>query len=966
MKLRNLIWSCAMLAALLAAGAPAFAQDFRGRINGTVSDNSGAVLPGVTVTVTSPALIQPQVQVTSTDGGYRFLALPPGVYEVAFDLTGFQGVKREGIRVVIGQTLTVDQQLQVATLQETVTVTGASPVVDTSTTTMGTNFTKELLTEIPNARDIWAAMSQAPGIQVQGFDVGGSHAGTSTGYVTYGLDVQNQTRIEGVDTTEGVSGNAGYFDFGSFEEFQLGGAGSDAGSFAPGASIAISVKSGGDKFTGNWYSDWEGDATISDNVPDNLRTANSKDSNGFFSRTPITRGNPISKQYDINFNVGGPLWKKKAWWFYSYRLDDQYKFIIGSDALSRSKLTNDYTFKGTFQLNPSNQIIAFYNKRNKLQDRRDFGPTTPLSAARYQASTNYPGKVEWTSVLNSTMFLDVMYGYWGNFFPLRPTAEVGIYEGPIGPGRQDLATSQFFDGGGNSAYQDQKRYKPQFYTALSYFKDGWAGSHDFKFGFDWKNDRRNFIQDQPFDIFYRDQAGLVNQVDIYNTPVAPVNDVGYTAGWFSDTWKASDRATVNYGGRLEHYTDGWPEQQFAPNGVAALRGWNDPVYQAFIAPKTISAQTVSKSTTFSPRVGLAYDLTGDNRTVFKAFYGQFRFNSADQIADQQNPVGKAQLRYRFNDLNGNRLLDGPSELNGLVQTVGGAGFVTVDPNLIRPSSTEISTSVEREIRQGLSGRVSYVYKNIRDEWNEVDTARIGLYTVPFNFNDIGNDGVAGTADDKIVGLLDRPATAPSARTYTNPEGLGSSNFNTVEVALNRRFAGKWMLLTSFGYTWLDQIHNMTSSTSTTGVAGNLRSFFYRPSQLMFGDGGYEQTTTFNYKVIGRYVLPYDFGLSGSWKFQSGYQWGRVTSVTFPGDGAQNIRMEPVTANRAPNVGIADVRFDKSLRFGKVGKLTAQIDVFNLMNAGTVTTFRSLSGPTFKEVISILDPRIIRFGVRYDF
>jgi hypothetical protein len=155
------------------------AQDFRGRINGTVTDDTGAVLPGVTVTASSPALIQPQVQVTGADGSYRFLALPPGVYDHHFELAGFQNVKREGIRVVINQTLTVDQQLQVATLQETVTVTGESPIVDTSTTTLGTNFTKELLTEIPNARDIWAAMAQAPGMQMTAYDVGGSRTGNA-------------------------------------------------------------------------------------------------------------------------------------------------------------------------------------------------------------------------------------------------------------------------------------------------------------------------------------------------------------------------------------------------------------------------------------------------------------------------------------------------------------------------------------------------------------------------------------------------------------------------------------------------------------------------------------------------------------------------------------------------------------------------------------------------------------------
>src|ERR671918_2119362 len=194
-----------LLCAALLTTASANAQDFRGRINGTVTDNTGAVLPGVTITASSPALIQPQVQVTGADGSFRFLALPPGVYDVTFELAGFQTMKREGIRVVINQTLTVDQQMNVATLQETVTVTGQSPIVDTSTTAMGTNFTKELLTEIPNARDIWAAMAQAPGLQMTDYDVGGSNTGNQTGYRAYGFDDQNQTRIEGIDTTEGIN-----------------------------------------------------------------------------------------------------------------------------------------------------------------------------------------------------------------------------------------------------------------------------------------------------------------------------------------------------------------------------------------------------------------------------------------------------------------------------------------------------------------------------------------------------------------------------------------------------------------------------------------------------------------------------------------------------------------------------------------------------------------------------------------
>jgi hypothetical protein len=986
MRLNKVLSLCLMLL-LLAAAVPTSAQDFRGRINGTVTDNTGGVLPGVTVTATSPALIQPQVQVTGEQGDYRFLALPPGVYGLAFELAGFQGVKREGIRVVINQTLTVDQQLQVATLQETVTVTGESPIVDTSTNTLATNFTKELLTEIPNARDIWAAMAQAPGLQMTDYDVGGSHTGTQTGFRSYGFDTQNQTKLEGIDTTEGRTANAGYFDFGSFEEMQVGGAGADASAFAGGAVLSLSVKSGGDKFTGNWYSDYENEELISDNVPDNLRTSGQPGS-GFWVRNALTRGNPIQKQYDINFNLGGPIYKGRAWWFTSWRLNDQYKYTLGSDLIERSKLSNKYTFKGTFQITRNNQIIGFLNKREKLQDKRGLGPSTPLSAAQYQSSRNYPMKVQWTSVIGSRAFLDVLAAQWYNFFPLRPTRDFGLYDGPWGPGRRDEATLIRFDGGGNDSYQDQKRYKPQFYATMSYFKDGWKGSHDFKGGYDWKRDRRNLFNDQPFNIFYRDRAGALDQVDIYNTPTSPINDVVYNAAWFSDTWKISDRLTLNVGLRFEAYRDGWPEQQFQPEGYAGLANWPATInpaervrYLAFVAPRTVEARDVANTKTLAPRVGFAYDLFGDNRTVLKVYAGQSRWNSADLLADQENPVGRAQLRYNFRscaagqttgcDVNGNRLLDGPHELGTFVQTVGGAGFVRVDRDLVRPTSNEVSVNVERELREALSGRVSYVYKNMRNMWGEIDAVRTPAYTVPITITDPGADGRPGTSDEQTFQTFDRPASIGSDRVFTNPDDNRNADFHTVEFAANRRFSGKWMMLSSFGYTWSSMLHD------TTGYGRLESATAYRPARRMFGDEeGIETSTTWNYKIIGRYVLPYDIGFSGSWKVQSGQNYGRTISERFPGDGTQTVRVEPITANRYPTVAILDFRLDRAFRFGRAGKLTAQFDVFNLNNSGAVTSFRQTTAgattrgvvyPTlYREVTAILDPRIIRLGVRYDF
>ena len=952
---------------LLTTAAAAGAQEFRGRVNGVVTDNTGAVLPGVTVTATSPAMIQPQVQITGEDGTYRFIALNPGIYALTYELPGFSTVKREGIRVVINQTLTVDQQLQVATLQETVTVTGESPVVDTSTTTVGTNFTKELLTEIPNARDIWAAMAQAPGLQMTAYDVGGSRTGTQTGFLTYGINQQNQTKIEGVDQTEGSDANAGYFDFGSFEEFQIGGAGNDASSYGSGATMNITVKSGADRVTGTWYSDWEGDATISDNVPDAFRTANNRDEDGFFSRTALTRGNPIDRQYDINANIGGPLWRRHLWGFYSYRLNDQYKYILGSDELARSKLSNQYTFKATLQLPRNNQIIGFLNKREKLQALRDFGPATPISAARFQSSRNYPMKIEWTSVLNNKAFLDIIVANWENYFPLRPQDEVGTVSN-IEPGRINSSDNQ--RSGYHDTYQQRKRFKPQFYASMSYFKDGWKGSHDFKVGYDWKNDRRKEGRDQPGNIFYRDITSggqvRVNDVDLYNGPNEGITDVEYHAGYVNDTWKFSDRVTLNLGARVERYRDSFPDQTLAPQVIPALAGWTDPRWVAFVTPRSVSETTVAEHTVFAPRAGFAYDLTGDGKSVLKGYYGRFYFNSSDILANLENPVGMAQLRYQFLDQNGNRLLDGPQELGVFRQTLGGAGFVRIDRNIKRPYSQELSGHFERELVGGLSGRASYVYKNIRDDWDEVDIARLPLYTVQRSVTDPGPDAIVGTADDQQLTLLDRPtAAAPTDRVQTNPEGY-DSDFNTVEFAINRRFDGKWMALGSFGYTWLNQFHDSVQAT-TSAIEGAAieKDFDWQPNFRLFGK---ETSTLWNYKLIGRYTLPFDIGFSGSYKVQSGRNWGRVWSLAnVLNAGTEAIRVEPINTRRAPTVDILDFRVDKGVNLpSRLGRMVFMVDIFNALNRGTVTNFRMQTGVTFQEVLGLLDPRIVRFGFRYEF
>jgi len=260
-----------VIVAVLLGASSAFAQMTQGRLTGTVTDAQGAVMPGVTVTVTSPALIGSQNTVTEANGRYLFPSLPSGTYKVAFDLSGFQKVNRENIAVVTGQTISADVQLQVASLAESVTVTGASPVVDVTTTKVGTNLKGEELTAVPNSTDAWGALSEAPGIRMQGFDVGGSHKSQQSGYEVFGI--QNQSRIvtDGVDHTEGVGGTGYYEDYYANEEVSISALGSDVEMNSGGAAVVSTIKSGGNSFKGLENYTYENGSWVGDNNNDALR-----------------------------------------------------------------------------------------------------------------------------------------------------------------------------------------------------------------------------------------------------------------------------------------------------------------------------------------------------------------------------------------------------------------------------------------------------------------------------------------------------------------------------------------------------------------------------------------------------------------------------------------------------------------------------------------------------------------------
>ena len=286
----------------LAAATSAFAQgggaSSTGTIQGRVSDAQGAVLPGVTVTATSPALIQPQTTVTSETGNYRFPAVPPGTYSVSYELAGFNTLKRDGISITLGFTAQVNVELALATLQETVTVSGASPVIDTSTTRVQQNFKMEQLQSIPNGRDMWALLAVTPSVQMGRIDVGGNRAGTQTGYTAYGMSGQVRVLIEGINTTEGTGGAGFYFDYASLEEAFLGTSGQSAEMPNPGVQCSSSPAAARNQFQGEYHVDWYNNALQGSNIPDEYIVPTA------FNNSPIREhSNEIDSYYDQDINA---------------------------------------------------------------------------------------------------------------------------------------------------------------------------------------------------------------------------------------------------------------------------------------------------------------------------------------------------------------------------------------------------------------------------------------------------------------------------------------------------------------------------------------------------------------------------------------------------------------------------------------------------------------------------------------
>jgi hypothetical protein len=922
-----------------------------GTIQGRVSDSSGAMLPGVTVTASSPSMIGTQTQVTNENGSFRFPAVPPGVYELTFELAGFRTVKRDGVQISLGFTANVNAELALATLQETVTVTGDSPVIDTSATRVQQNFKLAQLESIPNGRDMWALLAATPGVIMSNIDIGGNRAGTQTGYRAYGLSGQVRTSVEGINTTEGTGGAGFYYDYGSFEEVFLGVAGQGAEAATPGVQSNFLGKSGGNRLSGEMYIDGYNNSFQGSNLSELHTRPTSQGGYGFREGS-----NEVLRYYDVNFNVGGPIKKDKAWWNFSWRRQ--------FNAVEQPLFTFDQSFdtwnqnpsaKVTYQLNQKNKIIGYYQWNMKEQPNRlpigGYTYTDPTQTSR-QVSPSWVYKAEWNGTLSDRLYVEARWGDFGYYDPRYSNSDEEYFW-------RDTTLLVLT---GAHAESQTDRDRKQLTGAATYFMDTKYGSHTFKFGGEIYNETQwsGRAQNVGGNIEHIYSNNVSSQV-VFGVPTATavtgrrasddglllvVNKLDQQDFFVNDTW-SKGRVTMNLGLRWDRYK-GWMPEQSQPAFT------NGPVT---VAAQTFAGRDFYTWNNLGPRIGLTYDLANDGKTVIKASYGLFWHNPGPGVSADANPnQNNKSVTYTWTDRNGDRHYQlGEESANPTATSL--AGTIQLDPAITSPYSHDATVYLERQMSSSIGARVGFVYKTEDDLITQYNPGRpIEAYTVPYTIVDAGVDGVANTSDDGSIRLLGVPNTPdvntryPLTNVTMNTPRF--SRYKTVEASMNKRLANRWAAQVGGSYT----------------MAHDFPNAYPNNPNVPFD----EDTTRWDFKLSGTYEAPYGLRVSPLVRHQAGANFSRQISVgaglataagaIFSG----TINVDPLESRRHDNITVLDVRIDRGFRLGNTVRVRGFLDLFNITNTNAAESRTITTGTAFLRPTAVLAPRTARIGARLSF
>jgi Carboxypeptidase regulatory-like domain len=922
------------LVALVVTGALASAQQPTGEIFGKVTDQSGAVMPGVTVTLTSPILLQPLVAVTGESGSYQFPRLEVADYSVKFELTGFKTVVNEGIHITAGFSAQVNTQLGVSTVQETITVTGASPIVDTKETGTKQTFTNELLQSIPSARDPWVILQQTAGIAMDRENIGGNMSGQQSNYVSRGgVPQNNKWTLDGIDITDlsATGSSPTYYDFDMFEEMTVNTGGVDVTQQTGGVGINLVTKAGSDRFRGSGRFFETNKKAESNNIDDALRAQGA------------SSGNPIQDIKDYGTEIGGPLKRGRAWIWGAFgkQVVDVgvigfYQPTAGCQAVKAAPLTfavnavNDClntdetllqteNFKTEVQLFKGNKLSAYALYSKKERNARNASDLTPIeSTVRQAAVPSTYGKTGWITgpsptykfsdqfVVTDRLLIDATYAHVGNNFILD------FHDPSLADVQPTFIISTSLNGRSTPDGQQSVNIRPVNSVTLNgnYFMPGvGGGDHAVKFGGYWRNNDGR------------------NQTHTGGNAVARFPTSAELAS-------ANDCATQDIGCQMQLTRDGGTEykltnvalygQDTVTHGKVTLQlgaryDYNHDVALASavtanpLRPDILPAVSFAgadpgvKFNNFSPRLGLTYDLFGHGKTIARANYAMYWGQvGTGFVASQVNPVTRVSIRYPWVDTNHDKTVQAGEIIipnNNIANYLNLTGnwnpadpgspttANTVDPNLKNDRTDEFIVGLDHEVGHGFAVGANYIWRRYSN-FQFIDT--VGLEPSDYAATTFTPPpGTCPGADGQRIGAGNCPTLTyyvplSQVPAISNETTFTADQYNRVfngfELTGRKRLSNHWLMNASYAFNSTVVNMNGWAGDSANGLpTSNLTGFAEDPTNREARNGNqYDYLTggsglgnvyinaKWLFKVSGLYELPYAFRVSGFFNARQGY------------------------------------------------------------------------------------------------
>jgi hypothetical protein len=941
MRARGIGYPGLVFAAIFVLPSPLLAQS---AIAGVVRDSSGGLVPGVTVEASSPALIEGARSVTTDSSGqYRVVDLRPGTYVVTFTLAGFNSVRREGIELPSNFTADVNAEMRVGALEETVTVTGASPTVDIRSAERRSALDQELLKDLPSARS-WDTDTQASILKRP--EVGGSTATTVSGgpkvYVYGSLDTA-EIQIDGMSVMAGVDNPGMYASYDNMVEMTYGLGGGNAEQTSGALNVNMIPRQGGNKFSGDSTGIFANHQMQGSNYTDELRNRG----------LAVPPG--LAKTWDATADLGGRIIRDKLWFFSQYRdwaFNQRIANAFNPDGSQAAESNHLYNVGGrlTYQMSARNKVTGFYEKEVKNIGHYDLVALEDPKASSVWDTNPGQGnaQVKWTSTVSARLLIEVGWG-------LTHYTSTGVYQPevklascfvafnacPSGTNYGDIAKQDLILGTRTGSY-----YLGEFGYLLPNSRVPFSvsyvtGSHAFKVGGQAGWGFARYGRSFNGDLIQLYRNGQPDSVQVRNSPnVDERTNFKYTGFYVQDSW-TTGRLTLSPGLRYDHLDNSFPAVD-QPAG-------------RFVAARHFAAQSdVINYNDLSPRAGMAYDVGGRGKTAIKASVGKY-VTYVNSFASKYNPVVESSDTRTWNDLNGDNIAQeneiGPSTN----LQFGIKAPLNPDPNQKRPYTLLYSVGVDRELAARVGLSASYNRRTFhRVLWTENLATTFADYTL-ITIADPRNNG-----QTLPVYNLNRAKLGLVDGLETNTDN-NHRVYNGIDVSLNARIAtaGRLTISESTG-----RILNQTCQVSD-------------PNALRFCDQTqFHVPFKSSFRAAGSYPLPY--GVLVSAVFQSSpnaptngddtlQQTYSVNRAIVPNltQTVVSVPLDPPGSSYRQRINQLDMTIGKQFRIGKA-RLLPKVELFNLLNANPVLAENQTFGSALGQPSVVLLARFFRINVRMDF